>query len=223
MKLFLQLFFISLPWFMRKYLYRHLYGFEIGEHCYIGWSIFINTHKLSMAEGSRIGHFNVIRNMECVSLGERAIIGTFNWIAGGAKSNDSKINKEFSDRRALLELGDESAIVARHIIDCADAIFIGRFSTIAGHRSQLLTHSIDLQANKQLCAPISIGSYCFLGTGLIILKGAEIPDYSVIGAGSVVTKKIEEGRCIYAGNPLRKIKEIKGAYKYFDREQGFVR
>lgn len=60
---------------------------------------------------------------------------------------------------------------------------------------------------ERLCLPVLIGDDCFVGAGVIILKGVTIGDRSIIGAGSVVTKNIPAD-CIAAGNPCRVIKEI---------------
>lgn len=49
---------------------------------------------------------------------------------------------------------------------------------------------------------VKIGSNVFVGAGTITLPGAEIPDNCVIGAGSVVTKKLEKSG-VYVGCPCR--------------------
>ena len=52
-----------------------------------------------------------------------------------------------------------------------------------------------------------IGNYVFIGSNATILP-VEICDHVVIGAGAVVTKNITQPG-IYAGNPAKKIKELK--------------
>lgn len=56
-------------------------------------------------------------------------------------------------------------------------------------------------------APVCLKKGCFIGAHSIILKGVTIGEYSVVGAGSVVTKDIEGGQ-IWAGNPAKFIKKI---------------
>lgn len=222
MRLLLQLCIMPLPWVIRRSIYKLLFEADFATGSYIGRSLLMNVGAITMAEGSRIGHFNMIRNLDHLSLGKGAIIGTFNWIAGLRTGSGVRFFSGFPGRRSVLELGDQSAIVARHIIDCTDAVTIGEFTTVAGHRSQLITHSIDLDSNQQSCAPIAIGSYCFLGTAVVIVKNSVLPDHSALGAGSVVTRKLEEPWSFYAGNPACKIKDLSKDAKYFSRTRGFV-
>lgn len=61
--------------------------------------------------------------------------------------------------------------------------------------------------SERKCLPVSIGDDCFVGAGVIILKGVTIGARSIIGAGSVVTKDIPSDS-VAAGNPCKVIKRI---------------
>lgn len=52
--------------------------------------------------------------------------------------------------------------------------------------------------------PIKIGKNVFIGCNCILLKGAEIGDNCIIGAGSVVHGKFADN-CVIAGNPAKVI------------------
>lgn len=54
--------------------------------------------------------------------------------------------------------------------------------------------------------PVRIGSDCWLGAMVAVLKGVTIGDGAVIGAGSVVTRDIP-GYTIAAGVPAEVIRE----------------
>lgn len=55
-------------------------------------------------------------------------------------------------------------------------------------------------------ADVILGDYVWIGAKSIILKGAEIPSQTVIGAGSVVNKKFTQPNTIIAGMPAKVIK-----------------
>ena len=60
--------------------------------------------------------------------------------------------------------------------------------------------------DKELWKPTKIGNHVSIGTNATILP-VQITDHVVIGAGSVVTKDINEPG-IYAGNPARLIRKL---------------
>lgn len=70
-------------------------------------------------------------------------------------------------------------------------------------------HSIvDLKGNRLNPArDIIIGDHCWIGFGVIILKGTHIQNNTVVGAGSLCTKKYSESYCVLAGNPARVVKQ----------------
>lgn len=58
---------------------------------------------------------------------------------------------------------------------------------------------------------ITIGDNVFIGMNSTILRGAQIGNNVIIGAGSVVTGKCEDG-WVYGGNPAKKIISINDFY-----------
>jgi len=56
----------------------------------------------------------------------------------------------------------------------------------------------------------TIGRFCLIGMGSIVLDGAVIEDYVYVGAGSVVTpnKRLESGY-LYVGSPARRVRPLK--------------
>lgn len=71
-----------------------------------------------------------------------------------------------------------------------------------------------LRPQYQYNMPVHIGKNCWIGAGAIILPGITIGDYSVIGAGSVVTKDIPSG-VVAVGNPCRVLREISDSDREF--------
>lgn len=56
------------------------------------------------------------------------------------------------------------------------------------------------------CKEVNIGTYCWLGEKVIVMPGVTIGDWSIVGAGSLVTKNIPP-YSIAVGNPARVIKQ----------------
>lgn len=106
-------------------------------------------------------------------------------------------------------------------VDCSK-ITIGDNVLIASNvQLYTATHPVELadrltpdwsaESGEYFCRtralPITIGSGCWLGGGVIVLPGVTIGDGSVIGAGSVVTKDIP-ANSLAVGNPCRVIRQI---------------
>jgi acetyltransferase-like isoleucine patch superfamily enzyme len=175
-----------------------------------------------MASGSRIGEFNIIRSVDRVELFENARLGSFNYVTGYS----TRLVDHFGhirDRKCEFVIGASSAVTSRHYIDCTGGVYVGEFSTIAGVRSQILTHSIDLQYCRQDAQPVIVGNFCFVGTGCVLLMGSELPSYSVLGAMSLLTENLGDESMLYGGVPAKRIKRLNASQvSYFSRENGFV-
>lgn len=206
------------PWPMKKWIYQTCLGYRIGDRCKIGFS-FVAVDRLVMADGAVIGSFNIFRNIPSVELGAAASIGSWNWFTTiRAKSAFSTS----MNRTPSLVLGREAAITSRHYIDVQDRVEVGDFSILAGVRSSILTHAIDLNECSQRAKPVTIGRYCFVGTGCVILAGSILPDYCVVGAGAVVTTAFTEKYCLYAGVPAVLKKKLGPGMGFFSRKTGYV-
>ncbi len=220
MKKWISLITIPLPWSLRRLLLERFCGWRIHPGARIGMS-WIAPDRLEMDAGARIGHGTVCKGVSLLRMEEQTHLGNGNWITGfpdGAKG----YFQHAQNRRPELILRRHSSITNRHIVDATDSIEIGEFTTVAGFRSQLLTHSIDLQRNRQDAAPISIGARCFLGTGVIVLGGATLPERSVLGALSLLRTAESEPCGLYSGVPAKRVKDLEPDSAYFHREQGHV-
>lgn len=210
-----------MPITIKKFIYKHVFKFDIDPSAKIGFS-FIYPGSLIMGKNSKIGHLNVIKGLTEVSIGISGSIGSLNWISGFPMNTQSLHFSDQNYRLPKLVLGDHAAITNRHLIDCTDSVTIGKFSTFAGFRSQILTHSISITDSRQRSGPVVIGEYTFIGTGSIILSNSSLPSFSVLGAGSVLNKKYDEENFLYAGNPARPIKKLNYDSAYFNRKIGYV-
>ncbi len=118
-----------------------------------------------MGESSSIGHLTVSRTPGLLRLGAHSRIGHFNWIGG--EPADSPLFRGEPPRCPQSVIGNHSAVTTRHYLDCTSSIVTGDFTTVAGMRSVFFSHEIDVEAAKQRSAPITIGSYCLVGTNCV--------------------------------------------------------
>ena len=221
MKNILKLILIPFPWLLKRFLLHQLFGYQIHKTARIGFS-WIYPDQLIMDENSKIGHFNVAIHLNKIHLMNGAKIGRSNWITGFSLKGDKKHFAHQINRKPQLVLGDHSAITKQHHFDCTNQINIGKYTTIAGYQSQFLTHSINIEMNLQDSLPIIIGDYCFVGTNVVVLGGAVLPSYSILGAKSLLIKEQQNQYYLYGGVPAVAIKPIDQSALYFKRTIGFV-
>lgn len=217
----LKLLTILLPWSLRRQALEKWFGYQIHPTAHIGFS-WVFPKILVMAPGSRIDHLTVAVNLDKLEMDKKSSIGRGNWITGFPTQTNSLHFQHQPNRCAELYVGESAAITKYHHLDCTNRIEIGRFTTIAGYRSQFLTHSINLIDNRQDSEPIQIGEYAFVGTNVVVLGGAKLPARSVLGAKSLLNKAFTDEWTVYGGVPAKAVQPIPANALYFTRLDGFV-
>lgn len=212
---------VPIPWFIRRRLLMLIFGYVIHPTARIGFA-WVYPKRLRMDSGAHIDHLTVAVNLDYLYLQDSATIGRSNWITGFPLESQSLHFAHQTERRCQLVLERHASITKKHHIDCTNEILIGAFSTIAGYRTQILTHSIDLDHNCQTSHGIYIGRYTFVGTGCVILGGSILPDYSVLGACSLLNRPLQDSWSLYAGQPAKRLRSIERSSAYFTRDNGFV-
>lgn len=98
-------------------------------------------------------------------------------------------------------------------IDATNGVEIGAYTNF-GPNVSIISSNHDFYNNAVLSAasPVKIGAHCWLGSQSVILPGVCLGDFTIVGAGAVVTKSFESGYCVIAGNPAKVI-------RYLDKEQ----
>ncbi len=71
------------------------------------------------------------------------------------------------------------------------------------------SHTITDLSGQRINASkdVTIGNHTWVGNKVTMNKGAVLPDHSVVGACSVVTKAFDTNNVVIAGNPAKIIKE----------------
>jgi acetyltransferase-like isoleucine patch superfamily enzyme len=212
---------LVLPWGIRRRALQTMFGYDLHPTSRIGLS-WIYPKQLRLGEHASIGHLTFSKGLDLIELGPHSSIGNLNWITAHPVTDAIHFH-HVPNRVPSLVLEDHAAITAQHFLDCASSIRIGRFSTVAGLRSQFFTHSIDIHRSRQDTRPIRIGSFSLIGTGSVILPGASVPDYSVVSACSMVNTDLSVPYFLYGGTPARPVKELPEDCGYFTRSVGYIK
>ncbi len=91
----------------------------------------------------------------------------------------------------------------------------GKGGIVIGNYTQIAPNVVIISANhnvydsrKHIEAKVNIGKYCWLGAGCKIMPGVTLGDFTIVGAGAVVTHSFPEGHCIIGGVPAKNIKVL---------------
>lgn len=79
--------------------------------------------------------------------------------------------------------------------------------TIIGGGAKIFTHIAD-KPRTIIFKRVKIGKYCLLGYNVIIMPGAVLDDFVIVGANTLVPKNRYLERGIWVGTPAKKIKDI---------------
>jgi carbonic anhydrase/acetyltransferase-like protein (isoleucine patch superfamily) len=204
-----------LPGFLKRPLYRSLFGYRIGRGVRIGL-VLLDAQEVELGEGTEIGHFNLITRVGRLVTGKRVRLGPLNIIRGGesvtlddwAEVMRLNVLNAIPDHDCTtspvsrLEIGKGAVVVAGHRIDFTDRVTIGRNVIVGGRNSSLWTH------NRQQTAPIEIGDFCYLGSEVRLAPGARLAERSILGLGSVLAGAIDTPGSLVGGVPAKVIRPL---------------
>jgi acetyltransferase-like isoleucine patch superfamily enzyme len=208
--------FIALmPGFLKRPLYRWLFGYKIGKKVRLGFSV-IDAGVCEIGDEVRVGHLNLIVGVGKLTVGDHAHIGYLNVIRGGDEVSVGRyaeilrMNEINSIPDPIVvnptdprfHLGDGAVVTAGHKIDFTDRVEIGRRTILGGRNSSLWTH------NRQRTRPISVGELTYIGSEIRVAPGGVIPSRCIVGIGSVITGRLEGEYLLIAGVPAKPVKEL---------------
>lgn len=87
-------------------------------------------------------------------------------------------------------------------------VYIGDYTQIAQNVGIISANHDIHDSSRYQVKEVRIGSYCWIGMNAVVLPGVELGDFTVVGAGAVVTKSFPEGYCVIGGNPARIIRRL---------------
>src|SRR5262245_40018767 len=105
-----------------------------------------------------------------------------------------------------VELGEGTYVAAGAIVTVN--VRIGRFVTVNMHcqvaHDDVVDEFATLHPDVHLSGNVTIGVGCELGTGSIVIPGARLGDWTVLGAGCVAVRSLPGG-ATYVGLPARAV------------------
>lgn len=125
------------------------------------------------------------------------------------------INAELyiEDDNNTIDLGEHTRILGKTHLAAIEGtkIQIGRdcmFSSDVHFRTGD-SHSVLNMEGRRInpSQDIVIGDHVWIGTKVTCLKGAQVPDHSIVGACALVTGKFHQPNCALAGVPAKVVKE----------------
>jgi len=172
------------------FFFRCRAGVIVAPDCRVAW------HKIRFARGSTLA------------------IGNGSIVEAGIRFDRPGGSVRIGDRTFI----GASNLVCAEAIDIGDDVLVSWGCTIVDHNSHALAwqdRSRDVgdwfDGRKDWArverAAVRIGNRAWIGLNVIILKGVEIGEGAVVGAGSVVSRDVPPWTVV-AGNPARPIRQL---------------
>lgn len=179
-----------------------MFGHDICPSARIGPVLALNVGCAVIGQGATIAALNIFRSLRLLKMGDGATLGSFNMI-----SAHPAYQALHPDVGSLI-MGDGAAITSRHNVDCSGIVRIGDMSAVAGQRTTILSHEIDITVNLQSAGQVTIGERSAVLTNCLLLKGAILPSYSLLTANSMLirSRELNPAPGIYEGSPAQFIR-----------------
>ena len=201
----IQILFWLLPASRLKNRLLRLFGHDIHPSAHLGPNLVVGVTKFQIGESAAIGPFNVLRGMGLIRLSSYSIINSWNWISA------HPIYQTVDSDAGTLFLGTCARIGSRNYLDSSGTIIIKAFAYVGGNKCLLQTHEPHFATDEQSIGRITVGHHSMVGSRAVLLKGAALPDESLLAANSTLVCGKNVGRKgLYAGSPAVWKRETEG-------------
>lgn len=192
-------------------------GHDIHPTARVAPILLLGTTTLTVKRAASIGALTSFRSVNAV-LEESSEVGQLNWISAAPflVSSSDEVNA------GCFTLGAHASFTNRHYVDASGGVVIGEFATVAGVRSVLMTHGIDVTDATLVTRGIRVGEYSMVGSTTSLVPGSSVPDYAVVAMGSVVVAGLDRPCALYAGTPAEFKKDLNPDARYFTRLTGTI-
>jgi acetyltransferase-like isoleucine patch superfamily enzyme len=171
-----------------------LWGVQVGPGLCVTGPIRLNVHPSAFCQIGKECKIHSSHRANAVGAGQAPVFS----VARGAR----------------LVIGNgvgisHAVIVCNEAVTIEDQVFVGggTFITDTDSHSLLARHRLDQNDAMVTTRPVRIGRRSFIGGYALLLKGTDIGEEAVIGAGAVVSGRVPP-REIWAGNPARFLRRL---------------
>ena len=158
-------------------------------------------------EGSLIAFpWVTIYNEHYIEIGANTMLGPYCALSAGMMPGQECVTSPVVRIGDRCLIGRGSGIVGHLAIEIGNDVWTGHYVYITdqNHGYQDLTRPISQQTQPE--RPVRIGDGSWLGTGTVVLPGADIGRHVAVGANSVVTGTLPD-YCVAVGAPARVIRQ----------------
>lgn len=184
--------------------------------CHDLWSWIVPVRYGNLPKNLRIASPKIIRGAERIFFGDDVRVGPGSILKAkkraapyGPGAENGGDGHHFNSRIVIgdrvtatsnLHIAAHSKITIGDDVMLASNVFIA--DAVHGYQDADVPYK---DQPMERVAPIRIGKGCWIGQNVVILPGVSIGEQSIIGANSVVTKRIPK-QCIAIGAPARVVK-----------------
>lgn len=154
-----------------------------------------------------IGKLSRLKNCHFTIIGNNCKI-----IIGGGSTIISNTEFWCQDDNSTIIIGNDFTMEGGHIASTeGEIIKIGNDCMFSGNieiRNGDSHSIIDINSGQRInyAKSVNIGNHVWLAAHVRVLKGAKIPNNSIIGNSSLVTSELSDEHSIYSGTPCKIIK-----------------
>jgi acetyltransferase-like isoleucine patch superfamily enzyme len=203
----LQIFCWLLPPSRLKNALLRRFGHQISTTASVGPILVSGVARFEIGEGARINPFNVFKDLSLARLDEGAWIASWNWVSAAPEF------QQIDPQAGTFHVQRGGKIGSRNYLDCSGTIIVREYGWVGGNRVYMQTHEPDLEKCSQTVGRIVIGHHALVSSCAVLLKGAYLPDQSILETNSTMLATSSDGRRgVYAGSPATWKGETRGEW-----------
>ncbi|MDF0531087.1 hypothetical protein P0W64_01500 [Tsukamurella sp. 8F] len=195
---------------VKNLVLRRVFRRSVAPSARIGPTLLLGVREVEIGEGVTVEAGNAFRGLSRLHLGAEAKVGSWNWVSA------HPVYQEIDPAAGTLFVDYRAKIGSRCYVDASGTVTLGRYAVLGGNRCTVQTHEPDFEAAVQTVGRIDLEDYAFASTASVLLKGARLPERSLLAAhATLVAPRSDDDRRpggLYVGTPARYRRPVDGEY-----------